>query len=93
MRMRATCKGEWSRRTGRDWALHNIFKWPPHLGLLPDFKKQGLPSVLATKTPSSQSRGPGSIPGQGTRSHMLQLRPDAAREINFFFFKQSLLQT
>ena len=26
---------------------------------------------------------PGSIPGQGTRSHMLQLRPRATKEINF----------
>ena len=26
--------------------------------------------------------GPGSIPGQGTRSHMLQLRPGAAKSIS-----------
>ena len=27
----------------------------------------------------SQSRGPGSIPGQGTRAHMPQLSPGAAK--------------
>ena len=26
--------------------------------------------------------GPGLIPGQGSRSHVLQLRPSAAKEIN-----------
>ena len=33
------------------------------------------------KTPSSQCRGPASIPGQGTRFHMLQLRPGAVRQL------------
>ena len=31
------------------------------------------------KTPHTQCRGPGSIPGQGTRSHMPQLRPGTAK--------------
>ena len=65
MRMTATRKREWSGKTGRAWALHNIFKWPPHLGLLPDLKKQGLPGVLVAKTPSSQCRGPGFDPWSG----------------------------
>ena len=30
----------------------------------------------------------GSIPGQGTRSHMLQLKPGAAKQINTYFFKK-----
>ena len=33
---------------------------------------------------------PGSIPKQGTRSHMLQLRPGAAKEINIQKIKESL---
>ena len=33
------------------------------------------------ETPHSQCRRLGSIPGRGTRSHMLQLRPDAAKYI------------
>ena len=33
------------------------------------------------KTPSSQCSRPGSIPGQGTRSHRLQLRPGAVRQL------------
>ena len=33
-----------------------------------------IPGGPVTKTPYSQCRGPGSIPGQGVRSHMLQLR-------------------
>ena len=34
------------------------------------------------KTVFPMRKAPGLIPGQGTRSHMLQLRPDAAKEIN-----------
>ena len=37
------------------------------------------PDGPVAKTVHSQCRGPGSISGQGTRSHMLQLRPDAAK--------------
>ena len=36
------------------------------------------------KTPSSQCTWPGSIPGQGTRSHLLELRPDS--QINKYFY-------
>ena len=32
------------------------------------------PGGPVSKTPHSQCRGPGSIPGQGTRSHMPQTR-------------------
>ena len=39
------------------------------------------PGGPVAKTLSSHCRGPGSIPGQGTRSHMLQLRPGAAKWI------------
>ena len=38
-----------------------------------------LPGGPVTKTLCSQSRGPGFDPGQGTRSHMPQLRPSAAK--------------
>ena len=34
------------------------------------------------KTPGSQCRGPGFNPGQGIRSHMLQLRSGTAESIN-----------
>ena len=37
------------------------------------------PGGSVVKTPSSQGRGQGSIPGQRTGSHMLQLRPSSAR--------------
>ena len=37
------------------------------------------PGGLVAKTLCFQCRGPGSFPGQGTRSHMLQLRPSSAR--------------
>ena len=37
---------------------------------------------------SSHSQCLGSIPGQGTRSHMLQLKPGAAKQINTYFFKK-----
>ena len=34
--------------------------------------------------------GPGSIPGQGTRSHIPQIRPGAAKQITTFSFKISI---
>ena len=40
------------------------------------------PGDLVARTPFSQHRGLGLIPGQGTRSHMLQLRPGEAKSIN-----------
>ena len=42
------------------------------------------PGGPVAKTLYSQCRGPESTPGQGTKSHMLQLRPAAARQIYFF---------
>ena len=52
---------------------------PPTTGKF-SFKResQGL-SWWSSNTPCSQCRGLSSIPGQGTRSHMLQLRPGAAK--------------
>ena len=45
---------------------------------------------------ASNAGGPGLIPGQGTRSHMLQLRPSTAKYTPknnfFFFFKESQTQ-
>ena len=35
-----------------------------------------------SKTPCFQCSGPSSFPGQGTRSHMPQLTPSAAKQIN-----------
>ena len=50
------------------WA--HAFPFPPIYNLWPcDF-----PGGPVAKTLHSQCRGPGSIPDQGTRSHMLQLR-------------------
>ena len=37
-------------------------------------RRWDFPDGPVAKTPCSQCRGPGSIPGQGTRSHMPQLR-------------------
>ena len=37
---------------------------------------------------ASNTGGRSSTPGWGTRSHMPQLRPSAAKLINFFFFKE-----
>ena len=45
-----------------------------------------VPGGPVVKTLHSQGRGPGSIPGQGTRSHMPQLRPSIAQEIKINFF-------
>ena len=39
----------------------------------------GFPGGPVAKTPLSQCRGQGLIPGQGIRSHMPQLRPSAAK--------------
>ena len=52
---------------------------PPTTGKF-SFKKesQGL-SWWSSNTPCSRCRGLSSIPGQGTRSNMLQLRPGAAK--------------
>ena len=56
------------------------------------------PRGAVAKTLSSQGRGPGSIPGQETRSHMLQLRvhmpylrPSAAEEMNTYLNKRAVL--
>ena len=38
------------------------------------------------RPPTPNAGAPGSIPGQGTRSHMLQLRPGLPNFINSFFF-------
>ena len=44
-------------------------------------RHRDFPGGLVAKTPPSQCRGLGFIPAQGTRSHMLQLRPGAAKYI------------
>ena len=41
---------------------------------------QELPGGPVAKTPRSNAGDLGSIPGQGTRSHMLQLSPSAAKK-------------
>ena len=46
------------------------------------------PGDPVTKTPCSQCRRPVFNPCYGTRSHMLQLRPGAAKG-TFFFFKEN----
>ena len=40
------------------------------------------------KTAGSQCRGQGLIPGWGTRSHMLQLRPGAPKYVNKYLNKK-----
>ena len=50
-------------------------------------KKKGTSLVaqwLRVRTPNAG--GLGSIPGQGTRSHMLQLRPSAAKKVNKYIY-------
>ena len=46
-----------------------------------NFKKlfRDFPGGPVAKTARSQGRGPGSVPGQGIRSHMLQVRLGAAK--------------
>ena len=55
------------------------------------------PAGPVAKTLSFHCRGPGSIPGQGTRSHMLQLKIPSKcsqiNKINFFFFKDPSVWT
>ena len=46
--------------------------------------------VQRLRPPTPNAGAPGSIPGQGTRSHMLQLRPGTAKfykHLNRFFLK------
>ena len=52
------------------------------------FKNEGdFPGDPVAKTLHSQSTwGLNSIPGQGTRSHMPQLRPGAAKERNIYIY-------
>ena len=40
-----------------------------------------------------KARGPGSAPGQGTRSHILQLRPGTAEYIKINLFLKSNIET
>ena len=59
----------------KDLGFHHDFlnssSWPQRLRITTWGDFSGGP---VAKTPPSQLRGPGSIPGQETRSHMLQLR-------------------
>ena len=70
---------------GAGWFRHHLFNAyvllalnVHHLTLFPQQASkvgcQDFPGGPIDKTPCFQCRGPGSIPGQGTRSHMLQLR-------------------
>ena len=43
------------------------------------------PGSRVAKTPGSNAGGPGSIPRQETRFHVLQLRQSAAKKINKIF--------
>ena len=53
---------------------------PPNCTLKHDLNRY-FPGPVA-KTLSSQCKGLGSIPGQGTRSHILKLRPSTSKQIN-----------
>ena len=46
-----------------------------------------IPGGLVVGTLPSSAGGPGLIPGQGTRSHTLQLRPGAAKLNKYIFNK------
>ena len=48
--------------------------------------KGDFPRGPMAKTSHSQCRGPGSIPGQGTRAHMPQLRPSPATINKYKYF-------
>ena len=54
--------------------LSSIYKWG-----------RTSPMVQWLRLHAPNARGLGSIPGQGTRSHMPQLRPGTAKWIHFFF--------
>ena len=43
----------------------------------------GFPGGSVAKTPALNSGRPNSIPGHGTRTHITQLRPGAAKYINY----------
>ena len=71
---------------------HDFWDWLPNdpearVKLKQDWPWGDFPGGPVVKTLVSQCRGPGLIPGQGTRSHMrqqssrvLQLRPSAAEK-------------
>ena len=44
-----------------------------------DIVKIDFTDCPVAKAPAPNARVPGSIPGQGIRSHMLQLRPETAK--------------
>ena len=48
--------------------------------------------VVETRLYIPNSGGRSSIPGQGTRPHMLKPRPSAAKYINKTFLKETLVQ-
>ena len=66
--------------TLRSWTSHLTFQ---SLNLLICTKEhQGLPRWSSGEVRTPNRGGSGSIPGQGTRFHMLQWRPNAAKSIN-----------
>ena len=56
-------------------AEHNVVSWKECWNR--KMTLGGFPGGPVAKTPGSQCRGPGSIPGQGTRSQMQQLSSPA----------------
>ena len=64
------------RGTWRDMtAEHNVVSWKEFWNR--KMTLGGFPGGPVAKIPGSQCRGPGSIPGQGTRSQMQQLSSPA----------------
>ena len=49
-------------------------RWDPSDGINALIRRQGLPCGPETETPPSQFRGLGSVPGQETKHHVLQLK-------------------
>ena len=54
-------------------------KIPSHIQPVQQEGSGGLPWWSRAKAPDSHARGPGSVPGQGAGSHMLQLRPSTVK--------------
>ena len=55
-------------------AMHRGHQWREK-----NVKDGGFPGGPGAQTPCSPCRGPASLPGQGTRCHMPQMRPGTAK--------------
>ena len=85
--VKAEATWNWSLREGL-WPETKRVIFPEQPQSLNNGQRRDFSGSPVARTPHSQFRGPGSIPGQGTRSHMPQLRPSTAKQINNFLKKK-----